>query len=355
MATLRKVVTSKGQGYQIDYYDSHGNRKRKTVYCDRTTAARITSEIEYKKSLIATGLEKSDEDNPTLSDAVEYVIARAHKKPVTIKRERLVYNNLVAFLGEKRVRAITVRDISRYLLHRQEYGDVSIETVGLEYRTLKAFFGVLLSHELLELNPMQRLAHPARKTIKIRFLTSKEIKALLKAIRKAGDQDYLDLIQLYLHTGTRREEILKPLFTWDSVDLNLRQLTIVGKGSKTRYIPMDDTVYEILLRRKEVSITEFPFTLNYHTTLKVVKKYYKTAKIENANIHTLRRTFGSIMVQQGVDIFTVSKLLGHSSVTVSEKHYADLLPSNLKAGIDILERALKRKPKKQKKQKKEPV
>jgi site-specific recombinase XerD len=85
-----------------------------------------------------------------------------------------------------------------------------------------------------------------------------------------------------------------------------------------------------------------------------VKKYYKTANIENANIHTLRRTFGSIMVQQGVDIFTVSKLLGHSSVTVSEKHYADLLPSNLKAGVKVLEKALRRKPKKKpKKQKKE--
>ena len=229
-----------------------------------------------------------------------------------------------------------------------------IETVGLEYRTLKAFFGVLLNHDLLDSNPMQRISHPARKTIKIRFLTSKEIKALLKAIRKAGDQEYLDLVQMYLHVGARRQEILKPMFTWENVDFDLRQLTILGKGSKTRYIPMDDTVYEILRRRNKSSSNDFPFDLNYHTTLKVVKKYYKEAKIENANIHTLRRTFGSIMVQAGVDIFTVSKLLGHSSVTVSEKHYADLLPSNLKAGIDLLENALKRKPKKKlRRQKKE--
>lgn len=349
MATLRKVVTSKGQGYQVDYYDSHGNRKRKTVYCDRITAGRIATEIEYKKSLISTGLEKSDEDNPMLSDAIEYVIARAHKKPNTIKRERLVYNKFLAYLGGKRIRAITVRDVSRYLLNREEYGDVSIETVGIEYRTLKAFFNVLLSHELLDTNPMQRLGHPARKSIKIRFLTSKEIKKLLKVVREAGDQDYLDLIQIYLHTGARREEILKELFTWDSVDLNLRQLTIVGKGSKTRFIPMDKTAYKILKRRREDPKNIHPFDLNYHTTLKVVKKYYKAAKIEDANIHTLRRTFGSIMVQQGVDIFTVSKLLGHSSVTVSEKHYADLLPSNLKAGIEVLEKALKRKPRKKKK------
>ena len=69
-------------------------------------------------------------------------------------------------------------------------------------------------------------------------------------------------------------------------------------------------------------------------------KYYEKAKIKKANIHTFRRTFGSLLVQQGVSIFTVSKLLGHSSVTVTETHYAHLVDANLRDGVEALESIL---------------
>ncbi|MFA4838721.1 MAG: tyrosine-type recombinase/integrase [Candidatus Neomarinimicrobiota bacterium] len=45
----------------------------------------------------------------------------------------------------------------------------------------------------------------------------------------------------------------------------------------------------------------------------------------NANIHSLRKTAGYLLIESGVDIYRVSKFLNHSSVTVTEKHYADLL------------------------------
>ena len=69
---------------------------------------------------------------------------------------------------------------------------------------------------------------------------------------------------------------------------------------------------------------------------KRIKKYYSTADIHDACIHTLRKTFGSLMVQSGVNIFTVSKLMGHSSVLVSERHYLKLDDKNLRGGVNEL-------------------
>ncbi len=46
-------------------------------------------------------------------------------------------------------------------------------------------------------------------------------------------------------------------------------------------------------------------------------------------IHDLRRTCGAWLIQEGVDIYRVSKYLRHSSVTVTEKYYVDILPSDL--------------------------
>jgi integrase len=60
-----------------------------------------------------------------------------------------------------------------------------------------------------------------------------------------------------------------------------------------------------------------------------IKYYYKIAGIEGANLHSLRKTFGSLLLQNGAaDLFTVSKLLGHSSVNTTEKYYVDLLDEN---------------------------
>ncbi|MCF7805120.1 MAG: hypothetical protein K9N46_04550 [Candidatus Marinimicrobia bacterium] len=53
--------------------------------------------------------------------------------------------------------------------------------------------------------------------------------------------------------------------------------------------------------------------------------------------YALRKTYGSLFGQNGVDIFTVSKLLVHSSVKVTEGHYAELLEKDLSEGIKVLD------------------
>jgi integrase len=55
----------------------------------------------------------------------------------------------------------------------------------------------------------------------------------------------------------------------------------------------------------------------------------KRLGLHDARFHDLRRTFGYNLVRQGMSIFKVSKLLGHSSVTTTEKHYAPLLTTDI--------------------------
>jgi site-specific recombinase XerD len=340
MAKITRIKSVKGNGFRIDYYDTNGERHRVRVYTDRKNAERLAAEIEYKKTRVYSGLEREEKKNLTISEAVEYTIERSHKKENTIRREQLVFNSLINFLENVPIRGITIRDMSRYFKNRIEYGNVSTETVGLEFRTLRAFFNILVSHEFVEKNPMKGLIPPPKKEIKIRFLTTVEIKKLLHEIYLDNNQDYHDLVQVYLHTGARREELLKDRLIWDNVDFASKRIKIIGKRDKVRYVPMDQTVFEILYRRKYEHKLDFPFSMTYSYTLKRIKKYYDSAGIQNANIHTLRRTFGSLLVQQGVSIFTVSKLLGHSSVTITEKHYADLVDENLRDGINVLEAIL---------------
>ncbi len=336
MTKITSIRTSRGSGYKIDYYDSNGTRRRLKVYTDRKTAERMAAEVEYKKTRIKSGLETRAIENILLNEAIDYTKEHSQNKPKTIEREQIVLNAFLLFLGGTRVRHITTRDMANYFDYRLKISKLSPQTVGLEFRTLRAFFNVLLTHRFIEKHPMKGLNPPPRPPIAIRFLTVAEINELLKVIKEADDQDYLDLVQIYLHTGTRREEILADRFPWDNVDFVGKRLKIVGKKDKVRFVPMDDVVFTILKRRSKDKNLHVPFPLTYSYTLKKVMKYYEKAKIKKANIHTFRRTFGSLLVQQGVSIFTVSKILGHSSVTVTETHYAHLVDANLRDGIEVL-------------------
>ena len=61
------------------------------------------------------------------------------------------------------------------------------------------------------------------------------------------------------------------------------------------------------------------------------------AGIENITLHDLRKTFGSLLIAQKVDIYRVSKLLRHSSVTVTESHYVDILDRDLEETVKKLD------------------
>ena len=69
-----------------------------------------------------------------------------------------------------------------------------------------------------------------------------------------------------------------------------------------------------------------------------INKYYNKAGIKGTNTHSLRKTFGSLLIQnKKADIYTVSKLLSHLSVRTTEKYYVDLIDDNYKAAVDGLD------------------
>ena len=160
----------------------------------------------------------------------------------------------------------------------------------------------------------------------VRFLTNAELTNLFTQINLAIDRDTFELFTFYLETGARRSEALPPEFTWNNIDFTNRQITLNGKFGKRRTIPFSTSIYEILWRRK---MYKHPFEFTIYQASNMAEKYFKLAKIENASLHTLRKTCGSLLVQLGFDIYRVSKWLGHSSVAVTEKHYVDLLQSGI--------------------------
>ena len=122
-------------------------------------------------------------------------------------------------------------------------------------------------------------------------------------------------------------------FTWDTVKKH--HIEIIGKGRKRRRIPLHDTLRTILNSRRKERV---PFPYTYSAVAQSLShRLFHRAGIPDANLHTLRKTAGARLIQKGVDIYRVSKFLGHSSVKVTEKHYVDLLEVDYKDMSALLE------------------
>ncbi len=335
MASIQKVETRKGTGYRIQVTELDKTRTTMTVYVSRKEAEEIARKLEVKKSLIKSGLAAPPASRKPLREVVDGYLENGEQTKAysTVVRERKAFKPLLATYGDIPLRNITADHIENHVGARLKEG-VTPQGVACELRHIKALFSKQVKMGRLVKSPAGGISPPKFQQKAIRFLSKEEVEKLLE---KVDDEDFKDLVLGYLNTGARRSEILKPNFTWDSVQFDLNRVKIEGKGDKVRYVPMTATLRAVLEKRRDAEKAS-PFDFSYSWVFKKLAKYYEDAEIENANVHTLRKTFGSLLLQQGEDIFRVSKLLGHSSVMVTQNHYADILQDDLATSVMSLDK-----------------
>lgn len=337
MATIRKLKRKKGEAYQLNYADpTTGKRYRKTIYCDHKTAVAIRKDIEARLARKEYGI-GSLKDKHVLWENIanEYLLkSDKTKAPETTKREKLVVNAFGAFVGNPDIRGIKVSKIEDYIHHRLKRDKVSPATVGIEIRVLRAIFYQAIRWKYISENPVVGVRVPNHQTVKVRYLRIDEVEKLLNVIPIGN---FKSLIVAYLNTGARRNELLPPSFKWDNINLKEKRIYLHGKGDKERYVPINNSLYTILESLKKEG-TEVPFHFKPDFVSHKISYYYKEAGINGANLHSLRKTFGSLLIQSGkADLYTVSKLLGHSSIRTTEKYYVDLLDENYHQSVRLLD------------------
>lgn len=158
----------------------------------------------------------------------------------------------------------------------------------------------------------------------VRFLTVDECHRLLDA----ADAELRPILLTLLHTGMRKAEIEN--LQWRDVDLTRRKITIKSKENRNpktteREIPMSEEVLALLsdLHKKSASEKSYVFPVldssRSHNWIR--RELIETAQAAGipdlTRIHTLRHTFASHLVMQGVDLPTVGRLMGHTDIATT--------------------------------------
>jgi integrase/recombinase XerD len=339
MATMKKVQRKNGVSYQISFV--HPITKiwtSKSVRCSYKDALKIKADIEKDIAFGRIGKKNPKQRKYYWSQLKKQYLdySKRNKSPETVKREETVFKAFDTFIKKD----LPISEIGRQKVEcykEKRLTQVSPATVSIDLRILKTTFNQAVKWELLNINPVHGVKIPKQDIVKVRFLTVDEIHDLIDVIKVDGNFDFLDLVISYINTGARRIELLYPQFTWLNVDFKERKILLKGKGDKKRFVPMNEALFEVLKRRYKNDL-KHPFTFKPDFVSHKISKYYKMAKINCANLHSLRKTFGSLLIQNGkADLFTVSKLLGHSTLKTTEKYYVDLVHDNLRESVNGLD------------------
>jgi len=328
MATIILYKKSKRQPcYRLSYRDPQsGKWRQKLLHCSRDAADQIRKEVEAEFTWLDTHPEKRQALETTSKSVKDAIIdflesKRGTVKAGTIKRSEVALNNFSDFYNGK------IEEIDRQLMDSYRaklLEDRQGRGANAELMHVKVFLRYCAELDWLKL---PKIVMAKELPLEVRWLTKKDVKKLKACFPKlAPDEREIaqDIFNLLLQTGARANEIIE--VSWNQINLKRRQIKPLDKGNTGKPLYLNQASVSILKKYKEN--TPQPFMVNYDWFAWRYSKLAKYAKIET-NIHDLRRTCGAWLIQAGVDIYRVSKYLRHSSVTVTEKYYLDILPSDL--------------------------
>ncbi len=292
------------------------------------------------------------------------------KKEVTVEQAFNEYNKLIEFnLTKKSVESVKTAEkrFLEYIPSNRVLNTIErkeAETLMMKisksaplgsYNYLKVFktmFNVFVDWNYMASNPFLKVKLPKRQKEEPISFTDEQIKVICKKLDERGKQVIADMVLFAVETGLRLDE--ENNLRWTDIDFKNKVITIGNKlfktkSKKVRRIPFNERMEQILKRSSTRQIEngkilrEFVFVQDNgrqykkDTISKSLKKVIKEAGLPNElHWHCLRATAATRWASNKVPIFTVSKLLGHSTVNVTTRFYAGVDLDELRDAVNSM-------------------
>lgn len=327
--SIKKIQRGDGVRYQV--YGQRGGRK---VYLG-TYASRADAR-------------DADEDHRVTQRKV-----RSGELPPELDMRRLFRPSVTAWLTS--IDKLASRDeyeqrIERYMMER--FADVPIAeirkshiiawrddlasrvsngTVNTALGTASSAFAYFVDMEWIAVNPCAGIKALKQDARVFPWLESPD--AITRLLAELPYK-WRTLVAFLVGTGCRLDEALR--LRWDDVDLDHRLVTLrKTKSGKVRRVPIFDSVLPVLKQmrlERGGNALLWPSKSGRKSDLSAPRKPFKAAALRaglppQLRLHDLRHTFASLFLVDGGDIFKLSRILGHSSVVITERTYAHLKKS----------------------------
>ena len=315
-----------GKTYAYRYKDLAGRQcQYKIAKVEDLTPAAARKQAEKLRSRVATG------DYPGAAKALAHSIrpyselsamhladAKLHQRSYSTT-EMYVRRHIIPKWGKVRLTDIESRAVSQWLADKRSEGlaPATVEKIRVIFGRsfeLGARWGIPGADK----NPTRGVVRKPLNNARERFLSAEEAARLRVAVAASQNTQLQHIVGLLLLTGARLRELLDA--KWENVDVDRQSWLIpTSKTGKPRHVPLSAAalaIIESLPRFKDCPwLVPNPDTLKPFVSIKHGwQRAIKVAKLPGLRIHDLRHSAASFMVNSGVDLFAVGKVLGHANV-----------------------------------------
>lgn len=250
---------------------------------------------------------------------------------LSYRNDILIYKNYLAS-ENLNYRDVKYGDIRFYLVYLKEEKKEKSSSICRNLSALRSFYNYLINENLVNDNPFNYVSGPKKSRRLPRYFEYNELEHLFNAVDVSncyGQRDLLILELLYA-TGVRVGELVN--IKVDDINIYEKTILILGKGNKERIVHYGEYASDILemylndgykiLNKKK---SPYLFINNKYTKLtdrgvrtileRIIKK---TSLNKNISPHMIRHSFATHLLNEGCDLLSVQKLLGHESLSATQ-------------------------------------
>jgi integrase len=332
--------------YWASYIDASGQRARRSTGIRKSVAGRKEAEALLAKWRLEAHQEKQWDREPRRSfEDVMVAYLRTAMKCRSADTMRYFVKQLRASFAGVVMNDLKGPDIAAHIARRRADG-IKDSSINRELEVLSA----AINHARHQLdwdlpNPVsgRMLKEPEGR---VRWITREEARRLLDAAGESRSPYLVDLLTVALNTGMRREEMLG--LEWRRVDLQAGLIHLEAhhtKSGKRRSVPLNQSARRAILSRARFRAEHCPaspwvFCKQNGKRIEDARKGFLAAcakvGIEDFHFHDLRHTCAAWLVSAGVPLSEVRDLLGHSTITMTER-YAHLAPERVRCAVAVLD------------------
>lgn len=248
--------------------------------------------------------------------------------PETIRVYMTTYNILKSFKKKLYLSDISLSFVEKFDDYMREVNGNSPGGRNPKHKNLRSFILDLQKHDILVNNPYKWFKIPSPNTKEI-YLDKTELNTLIDYTNNlARDFKEYKILKMYLfscYCGLRFSDVMT--LTWKDVDLENLLIRKTMIKTKTDVItPLFPKAYDILMEWSKNSFVKADDERIFHnysepTINNTLRLHTKLAGInKHITYHSSRHTFATLLVIDGVDIYKISKYLGHKSVDMTQRY-----------------------------------
>lgn len=263
------------------------------------------------------------------------------------------------FLNEQHeaaeVSIVGYSEIRQWIVELVDSG-IENRTINRKVSSLNSYYKFLLKTESIKVNPLKpHKALKVGKKVQLPF-SEQELKSVLESSIEICDfessRNHL-IIELFYATGIRRIELVD--LKLSDIDFSKKQIKVLGKRNKERYIPLIESLVlslktyldyrsqlQVIEDKDVLFLTKKGLKIYEMLVYRIINKYFSQASSKaKCSPHVLRHSFATHLLNEGADLNAVKDLLGHTSLAATQvythnsiaelkKVYAKSHPRNLR-------------------------